>query len=77
MLGRSRSPEALPALIKALKDSSPDVRQQAAFALGQLRLNLRDLAARSQELASFAGTSITLIHTLQAAFGRGSDQTAG
>jgi uncharacterized membrane protein YccC len=41
------------------------------FALGQLRLNLRDLAARSQELASFAGTSLPLIRTLQVAFGRG------
>lgn len=35
------------------------------FALGQLRLNLRDLAERSPELASFAGSTFPLFRRLQ------------
>jgi hypothetical protein len=35
------------------------------FALGQLRLNLRDIAERAPELAAFAGSTFPLIKRLQ------------
>jgi len=35
------------------------------FALGQLRLNLRDLAERSPELAAFAGSTFPILRRLQ------------
>ena len=35
------------------------------FALGQLRLNLRDIAERAPELAAFAGSTFPLIRRLQ------------
>jgi HEAT repeat protein len=35
-LGQTRDPRAIDALTAALKDSSVEVRQQAAFALGQV-----------------------------------------
>jgi hypothetical protein len=38
------------------------------FALGQLRLNLRDLAERSTELASFAGSTFPFVRRVRAAF---------
>lgn len=56
----------------ALRELSMDdvIRLMAFdFALGQLRHNLRDLAERSQELASFAGSTFPLIHRVRAALG--------
>jgi hypothetical protein len=35
------------------------------FALGQLRLNLRDIAERAPELAAFAGSTYPLLRWLQ------------
>jgi uncharacterized membrane protein YccC len=35
------------------------------FALGQLRLNLRDIAERSPDLAAFAGSAIPIVRKLQ------------
>ena len=40
------------------------------FALGQLRLNLRDIAERTPELAAFAGSTFPLIRWLQNAIAR-------
>lgn len=57
----------------ALRELSMDdvIRLMAFdFALGQLRHNLRDLAERSQELASFAGSSFPLMQRVRAALGR-------
>jgi hypothetical protein len=36
------------------------------FALGQLRLNLRDIAERTPELAAFAGSTFPLLRSLHA-----------
>ena len=57
----------------ALRELSMDdvIRLMAFdFALGQLRHNLRDLAERSQELASFAGSTFPFIHRVRTALGR-------
>jgi uncharacterized membrane protein YccC len=40
------------------------------FALGQLRLNLRDIAERAPELAAFAGSTFPLIRRLQGLIAR-------
>ncbi|MEO8421052.1 MAG: FUSC family protein [Hyphomicrobium sp.] len=40
------------------------------FALGQLRLNLRDIAERAPELAAFAGSTFPLIRWLQGVMAR-------
>jgi uncharacterized membrane protein YccC len=40
------------------------------FALGQLRLNLRDIAERAPELAAFAGSTFPLIRRLQGLMAR-------
>jgi HEAT repeat protein len=53
----------MPALLEALKDASPEVRQQAAFALGQigdarateaLSAALKDGSAEVRKQAAFA-----------------------
>ena len=42
-LGQLRDPAALDGLIAALRDAKPDVREQAVFALGQLRDRRRSI----------------------------------
>ena len=57
----------------ALRELSMDdvIRLMAFdFALGQLRHNMRDLAERSQELASFAGATSPLLQRVRAVLGR-------